>query len=411
MQTRLPREFTATPAGSEADRILRSCVHCGFCNATCPTYQLLGDELDGPRGRIYLIKHMLEEGTAGADTQRHLDRCLTCRACETTCPSGVEYGRLLEIGRTRVEATVGRPRRDRLLRRLLCTILPYPGRVRAALAASRWFGALLPAEITRAMPTRRATVSDAAHVWPKARHARQVLILEGCVQSVTHPQINAAAARLLDRHGISLTRVPDSGCCGAVTHHLAQDSQTRGFLRRNIDAWWPEVERGAEAIITSSSACSIMVKDYGHLLRDDPEYADKALRISQLACDITGVIAGLGLEPRKPREGTAHRIAFHAPCSLQHGLRAHTAVEEMLRSAGYELTPVADAHLCCGAAGTYSILQAELSERLLANKLAALMAATPDIVASANIGCLIHLQGGTTTPVRHWIELIEEAYR
>ena len=409
MQTRLPSEFTATPAGSEADRILRTCVHCGFCNATCPTYQLLGDELDGPRGRIYLIKRMLEEGTAGVDTQRHLDRCLTCRACETTCPSGVEYGRLLDIGRARVEATVARPRRARLLRRLLCTVLPYPGRVRAALAASRWIGALLPAALARSIPTRHVVSAPGTVIdWPQARHARRVLILEGCVQSVTHAHINAAAARLLDRRGISLIRVPGSGCCGAVTHHLAQDSPTREFLRRNIDAWWPEVERGAEAIVTSSSACSVMVKDYAHLLREDPEYADKARRISQLAGDITDVIAGLRLEPRA---GTARRIAFHAPCSLQHGLRAHSAVEELLRGAGYELTPVADAHLCCGAAGTYSILQPELSERLLAGKLAALEAATPEIVASANIGCLIHLQGGTRTPVRHWVELIEEAYR
>ncbi|MBK9131664.1 MAG: glycolate oxidase subunit GlcF [Gammaproteobacteria bacterium] len=408
MQTRLPSEFTATPAGAEADRILRTCVHCGFCNATCPTYQLLGDELDGPRGRIYLIKRMLEDGTAGEDTQRHLDRCLTCRACETTCPSGVEYGRLLDIGRARVEATVARPRPARLLRRLLCTVLPYPGRVRAALAASRWISALLPAALTRAIPARRVSAPETAIDWPPARHSRRVLILEGCVQSVTHGHINAAAARLLDRRGISLIRVPGSGCCGAVTHHLAQDAPTRGFLRRNIDAWWPEVERGAEAIVTTSSACSVMVKDYAHLLREDPEYADKARRISQLAGDITDVIAGLGLEPCV---GTARRIAFHAPCSLQHGLRAHTAVEELLRAAGFELTPVVDAHLCCGAAGTYTILQPELSGRLLAGKLAALEAATPEIVASANIGCLIHLQGGTRTPVRHWIELIEEAYR
>ncbi|MCC6302832.1 MAG: glycolate oxidase subunit GlcF [Gammaproteobacteria bacterium] len=408
MQTRLPEEFTATPTGAEADRILRNCVHCGFCNATCPTYQLLGDELDGPRGRIYLIKRMLEDGAAGTDTQRHLDRCLTCRACETTCPSGVEYGRLLDIGRARVEATVDRPRGERLLRRLLCAVLPYPGRIRAALAASRWFGALLPTALARAMPAR--VPGRVASDWPAARHARRVLILEGCIQSVTHAHINAAAARLLDRRGLSLIRIPDSACCGAVSHHLAQDAQTRGFLRRNIDAWWPEVERGVEAIVTSSSACSSMVKDYGHLLRDDPEYADKARRISELAGDITGVIARLGLEPRRPA-GALRRIAFHAPCSLQHGLRAHTVVEELLRGAGFELTPVADAHLCCGAAGTYSILQAGLSEQLLANKLAALEAATPEIVASANIGCLIRLQGGTRTPVRHWVELIEEAYR
>ncbi|MBK8163650.1 MAG: glycolate oxidase subunit GlcF [Gammaproteobacteria bacterium] len=409
MQTQLPKQFTDSTAGAEAERILRSCVHCGFCNATCPTYQLLGDELDGPRGRIYLIKRMLEGESAGAGTRLHLDRCLTCRACETTCPSGVEYGRLLDIGRARMESMAVRPRRERLLRRLLCTVLPFPGRVRVALALSRWFGALLPAALARAVPARLRPERRDAYHWPAPHHARRVLILDGCVQSVTHAHINAAAARLLDRHGVSLVRVTGTGCCGAVTHHLSQDAPTRSFMRRNIDAWWPEVERGAEAIVTTSSACSAMVKDYGHLLRDDPDYADKARRIAALAGDITGVVAGLGLKPRLPA-GTPRRVAFHAPCSLQHGLRAHAAVEGLLRGAGYDLTPVADAHLCCGAAGTYSILQAELSGQLLANKLAALEAAAPEVIASANIGCLIHLQGGAQTRVRHWIELIEEAY-
>jgi glycolate oxidase iron-sulfur subunit len=410
MQTRLPQEFAASPAGIEADRILRSCVHCGFCNATCPTYQLLGDELDGPRGRIYLMKHMLEGEAAGAGTQLHLDRCLTCRACETTCPSGVEYGRLLDIGRAQVETAVKRPRGERLLRRLLGMVLPYPGRVRLALGLTRWFGGLLPARLARAAPVRAKARSAAALHWPEPHHPRRVLILEGCVQSATHPHINAAAARLLDRHGISLIRVAGVDCCGAVTHHLSQPAPTQGFMRRNIDAWWPEVERGVEAIITSSSACSVMVRDYGHLLQNDPEYADKARRIAALADDITAVITRLGLEPRPPA-ATPQRIAFHAPCSLQHGLRAHQAVEALLCNAGFVLTPVPDAHLCCGAAGTYSILQEELSGRLLANKLAALEAGTPEAIATANIGCLIHMQGGTALPVRHWVELLEEAYR
>ena len=409
MQTQLPKRFTDSPAGAEAERILRSCVHCGFCNATCPTYQLLGDELDGPRGRIYLIKRMLEGEPAGAGTRLHLDRCLTCRACETTCPSGVEYGRLLDIGRAHAESATVRPRRERLLRRLLCAVLPFPGRVRAALALSRWFGALLPSALVRAVPARlRPERTDAYH-WPAPRHARRVLILDGCVQSVTHAHINAAAARLLDRYGVSLVRVAGVSCCGAVTHHLSQDAATRTFMRRNIDTWWPEVDRGAEAIVTTSSACSVMVKDYGHLLRDDPDYAAKARRIAALAGDITDVVAGLGLEPRRAA-GAPGRVAFHAPCSLQHGLRAHAVVENLLRGAGYELTPVADSHLCCGAAGTYSILQPDLSGQLLANKLAALEVAAPAVIASANIGCLIHLQGGARTRVRHWIELIEEAY-
>jgi glycolate oxidase iron-sulfur subunit len=410
MQTRLPQQFTDTLAGAEADRILRSCVHCGFCNATCPTYQLLGDELDGPRGRIYLIKRMLEGETAGTGTQLHLDRCLTCRACETTCPSGVEYGRLLDIGRAHAEAASKRPRGERLLRRLLCAVLPFPGRVRLALALTRWFGALLPSRLVRAAPARRTSVRADDLCWPEPRHARRVLILDGCVQSVTHPHIDAAAARLLDRRGVSLVRIADSGCCGAVTHHLGQAVETRAFMRRNIDAWWPEVERGAEAIVTSASACSCMVRDYAYLLRDDAEYAAKAQRIAALASDITDVVARLGLKARPPSTAP-RRIAFHAPCSLQHGLRAHTTVETLLRDAGFELMPVADAHLCCGAAGTYSILQPELSARLLANKLAALAAGAPDAIASANIGCLIHLQGGTQIPVRHWVELIEDVYR
>jgi glycolate oxidase iron-sulfur subunit len=410
MQTRLPQKFAASPAGIEADRILRSCVHCGFCNATCPTYQLLGDELDGPRGRIYLIKRMPEGESAGAGTQLHLDRCLTCRACETTCPSGVEYGRLLDIGRAHVETAVKRPRGERLLRRLLGVVLPYPRRVRLGLGLTRWFSVLLPTRLVRAAPIRVESPPTADLRWPEPRHARRVLILEGCVQSATHPHINAAAARLLDRRGISLIRISGTDCCGAVTHHLSQPIPTLGFIRRNIDAWWPEVEHGAEAIVTSSSACSVMIRDYGHLLQNDPEYAEKARRIATLADDITAVIKRLGLEPRPPA-ATPHRIAFHAPCSLQHGLRAHHAVETLLRNAGFVLTPVPDAHLCCGAAGTYSILQEGLSSRLLANKLVALESGTPAAIATANIGCLIHLQGGSALPVRHWVELLEEAYR
>jgi len=411
MQTQLPRQFTASPAGAEAERILRSCVHCGFCNATCPTYQLLGDELDGPRGRIYLIKRMLEGESAGHGTQRHLDRCLTCRACETTCPSGVEYSRLLDIGRAHAETMIERPRGERLLRRLLCAVLPFPNRVRVALSLTRWLGALLPSRLVRAAPARRSPDRATDLSWPEPRHPRRVVILDGCVQAVTHPHINAAAAHLLDRRGISLIRVPGSGCCGAVTHHLTQPEVTRALMRRNLDAWQPEMERGAEAIVTSASACSSMLRDYAYLLRDDADYADKARRIAALAGDITDVVAHLGLEPRLPYATAPRRVAFHAPCSLQHGLRAHATVENLLRKAGFDLIPVADAHLCCGAAGTYSVLQPDLSDRLRGNKLAALTAGTPDAIATANIGCLIHLQRDSRIPVWHWIELLEEAYR
>lgn len=410
MQTNLADWIKDTPEGQEADSILRKCVHCGFCLATCPTYNLLGDELDSPRGRIYLMKQVLEGAEVTQKTQLHLDRCLTCRACETTCPSGVEYGRLLDIGRAHAEAAIPRPRGERLLRRLLCTVLPYPGRMRLALALTRWFGALLPSRLVRAAPARRTPDQTADLRWPEPRHARRVLVLDGCVQSVTHPHVNAAAARLLDRRGISLVRVANSGCCGAVTHHLSHGAETRAFMRRNIDAWWPEVERGAEAIVTSASACSGMVRDYAHLLREDADYAEKARRITTLAGDISAVVARLGLEARAP-SAASHRIAFHAPCSLQHGLRAHTTVETLLRNAGFELTPVADAHLCCGAAGTYSVLQPELSARLLGNKLAALTAGAPDAIASANIGCQIHLQKDAGIPVKHWVELLEEVYR
>jgi len=411
MQTQLPKQFTDSPAGAEAERILRSCVHCGFCNAACPTYQLLGDELDGPRGRIYLIKRMLEGEAAGNGTQRHLDRCLTCRACETTCPSGVEYSRLLDIGRAHVGSVVKRPRGERLLRHLLCAVLPYPGRVRVALTLARWFGALLPSRLAEAAPAQRVPQRAADLSWPEPRHPRRVVILDGCVQAVTHPHINTAAARLLDRCGISLIRVPGSSCCGAVTHHLARPTETRALMRRNLDAWWPEVERGAEAIVASASACSSMLQDYAYLLRDDPDYAEKAQRIAALAGDITDVVARLGLDPHAPSAATPRRIAFHAPCSLQHGLRAHAAVETLLRNTGFELVPVADSHLCCGAAGTYSILQPELSARLLGNKLAALTAGAPEAIVSANIGCLIHLQREARVPVAHWIELLEAAYR
>lgn len=407
MQTRLIEQLRDTPEGREADRILRSCVHCGFCNATCPTYQLLGDELDGPRGRIYLIKQMLEGEETSARTRLHLDRCLTCRACETTCPSGVEYGRLLDIGREHIEQTARRPWRERLFRRLLRAMLAYPGRVRRALRLAQRFRFVLPARLAGMMPRHLAPADD-VDPWPPARHARRMLVLDGCVQPATHPRINTATARLLDRHGISLVRASGAGCCGALSHHLTAEREAREFMKRNINAWWPHIENGAEAVVSTSSACSVMLKDYERLLGDDPDYGAKARRVAALARDVTEVIAGLELAP--PADGPrARRIAFHAPCSLQHGLHGQTAAETALRACGFELTPVRDGHLCCGAAGTYSVLQPELSGRLLENKLGALQAGGAAVIATANIGCLIHLQGGTETPVRHWIELVEEA--
>lgn len=406
MQTRLSTAFLGTPAGQEADSILRKCVHCGFCTATCPTYQLLGDELDGPRGRIYLIKEMLEGSEPSRATQLHLDRCLTCRACETTCPSGVRYGRLLDIGRHHIERVVPRSWRERLVRRALLTIVPYRKRFAPLLALGRAVQSLMPASLRRSVPPARP-----AGRWPAPRHQRRMLVLTGCAQSAVAPGINAAAARVLDRLGVSLIAVDDT-CCGALAHHLSEEDQSRRQMRRNIDTWWPEIERGAEALVVTASGCGTMVGDYDTLLRDDPAYAHKAARISELARDISQVVARelanpAAFEALPPRK-TRVRVAFHSPCTLQHGLKLRGVVEPLLERAGYALTSVADGHLCCGSAGSYSLLQPAISRQLKANKLAALQADAPDIIATANIGCLLQLASGTDRPVRHWIELLAE---
>ena len=400
MQTRLPTAFLDTDAGREADVILRSCVHCGFCTATCPTYQLLGDELDGPRGRIYLIKEMLEGAPVTQKTQQHLDRCLTCRACETTCPSGVRYGRLLEIGRERVEEVVSRGPWARVQRRLLLAVLSRRSAFKPLLGMARLLQPLVPHTLKARIPAKRD-----AGVWPAAKHARRMLVLQGCVQPAAIPAINAAAARVLARQGISLIAVND-GCCGAMAHHLSASQLAREHMRRNIDAWWPEIERGAEAIVVTASGCGAMVHEYGELLRDDPAYATKARRVSELCRDLSEVIATSAATSTLTRPV---RVAFQSPCTLQHGLKIRGAVERLLRQRGFQLVPVADGHLCCGSAGTYSLLQPELSRQLRQNKLAALQAARPDVIASANIGCLLQLQSGTGTPVRHWIELLDGA--
>ncbi len=402
MQTRLDQDVLDTPEGQEADAILRACVHCGFCTATCPTYQLLGDELDGPRGRIYLIKEALEGGELSATTQLHLDRCLTCRACETTCPSGVRYGRLLEIGREYVDTRVSRGLIDEVTRTVLRRVVPWPRRFGLFLRIGRWLRVLLPASVRRKVPRPQSP-----GLWPRNAHPRRMLVLAGCVQSVAMPRTNAAAARVLDRLGISLVVVPEAGCCGAVSHHLSAAAEALDFMRRNIDAWWPQIEAGAEAIVMTASACGAMVKDYGHLLRDDPHYADKAARISILARDLGEVLRDEDLAGIESR-AAGRRVAFHSPCTLQHGQQLHGVVESVLRRAGCQLTAVPDAHLCCGSAGTYSLLQPELSRRLLRNKLAALEGDRPDVIASANIGCQLHLASAAGIPVRHWIELLDD---
>jgi len=415
MQTKLADFIKDTPEGREADAILRKCVHCGFCTATCPTYQLLGDELDGPRGRIYLIKGMLEGAEVTARTQLHLDRCLTCRACETTCPSGVQYGRLVDIGRKLAEERVRRPLLQRLLRGMLSFVLPRSWLFASLLKLGRWTRPVLPFALQGKIP---ATVPEAG-TWPDARHKRRMLVLAGCVQPALAPNVNAAAARVLDKLGISLIEAPGAGCCGALRFHLNAQEDGLDDMRALIDAWWPYVEPAqaggaahVEAIVMSASGCGVTVKEYGHLLAHDPAYAAKAERISALTRDLSEVIAAEldRLQPLLAKAASGAgvtKLALQLPCTLQHGQKLTGLVERILAAAGFELTPVADSHLCCGSAGTYSILQPELSARLKANKLAALHAGSPQAIVSANIGCLSHLQSGTALPMEHWIVALE----
>lgn len=403
MQTTLSEHARQLPRAEEAERILRSCVHCGFCNATCPTYQLLGDELDGPRGRIYLIKQVLEGNEVTQKTQQHLDRCLSCRNCETTCPSGVDYHKLLDIGRAVVDAAVPRPLGQRLLREGLRSLTANPRLFKGLVSSGQVFRALLP-------NTLQAKLPDSVHPAksrPTTRHMRQVLMLEGCVQPSLSPNTNAAAARVLDRLGISVTPAREAGCCGAVDYHL--DAQAAGLdrARRNIDAWWPGIEQGAEAIVQTASGCGAFIKEYAHLLSSDPAYAQKAQKVSELAKDLVEVLRDEPLE--KLGIHSDQRLAFHCPCTLQHGQKLGGAVEGILTSLGFNLTPVADSHLCCGSAGTYSLTQPELSRQLRDNKLNALESGHPDVIVTANIGCQSHLDGAGRTPVRHWIELVEAA--
>ncbi|HEX8541638.1 MAG TPA: glycolate oxidase subunit GlcF [Pseudomonas sp.] len=403
MQTTLSDKARQLPRAEEAESILRSCVHCGFCNATCPTYQLLGDELDGPRGRIYLIKQVLEGNEVTEKTQLHLDRCLSCRNCETTCPSGVDYHNLLDIGRAVVDAAVPRPLGQRLLRESLRAVVPNAALFKSLTQLGNTFRPLLPGSLKIKLPSNITP----AKARPAVRHARKVLMLEGCVQPGLSPNTNAATARVLDRLGISVTPIAQAGCCGAVDYHLNAQEAGLNRARRNIDAWWPSVEAGAEAIVQTASGCGAFVKDYGHLLSGDPTYASKAQRISALTKDLVEVLRDEPLE----NLGVASdlRLAFHCPCTLQHAQKLGGAVESVLSRLGFNLTAVPDAHLCCGSAGTYSITQPELSKRLRDNKMNALESGRPEVIATANIGCQTHLAGAGRTPVRHWIELIEEA--
>ena len=403
MQTNLSEHAKQLPRADEAERILRSCVHCGFCTATCPTYQLLGDELDGPRGRIYLIKQVLEGQEVTAKTQQHLDRCLSCRNCETTCPSGVQYHNLLDIGRAVVEQQVPRPLGERALRRSLRMVVPRPALFKALMTAGMALRPLLPESLQAKLP-RHAV---AAKPRPARQHQRQVLMLEGCVQPALAPNTNAATARVLDKLGIGVVPAPQAGCCGAVDYHLNAQDKGLERARRNIDAWWPAIEAGAEAIVQTASGCGAFVRDYGHLLKDDPAYCEKAQRVTALSKDIVEVLSAEPIEQLGVQAD--RRLAFHCPCTLQHALKLNGAVEGLLTRFGFSLTAVPDSHLCCGSAGTYSITQPALSHRLRDNKLNALESGNPDVIVTTNIGCQTHLDGAGRTPVRHWIELVEEA--
>ncbi len=387
-----------------ADSILRKCVHCGFCNATCPTYQLLGEENDGPRGRIYLIKQMLEGNKTSESTLSHLDKCLTCRNCETTCPSGVNYSQLLDIGRSTAEKLSPRTFKDKAVRKSLRLVLPYRRRFTPLFSLGRVFKPLLPKPLKKKIPKRvakgRIPVSD---------HKRKMLILDGCVQPALSPDINAATARVLDKLGISIIHSKKAGCCGAVSQHLSAEDEALDFMRKNIDAWWPDIENGAEAIIMTASGCGAMVKDYAHHLQYDPLYSEKAKIIVDKCKDISEIISQENLSHYdfKPTKKSKD-VSWHPPCTLQHGQKINGVVEKILTDIGYELQPVKDAHLCCGSAGTYSILQPDISQKLQQNKIKNLQENKPELIVTGNIGCQTHLQEVSDVPVVHWIHLLDQ---
>jgi glycolate oxidase iron-sulfur subunit len=404
MQTNLAPEYKNTADGQAAEAILRKCVHCGFCTATCPTYQLLGDELDGPRGRIYLIKQVLEGQTPTRKTQTHLDRCLTCRNCETTCPSGVDYGHLVDIGRKLVDAKVSRPLGESALRWALKEGLPSP-----LFAPAMKMGQMVRDLLPQALKNKVPAAQDAG-VWPTRTHARKVLMLAGCVQPAMLPNINSATARVLDAVGVQTLIAPKAGCCGAVKFHLNDQEGGKVAMRANIDAWWPYVEQGVEAIMMNASGCGVTVKEYGHILHDDPAYAAKAARISALTKDLSEWLPEIAASLRGKVNVKAAQVAFHPPCTLQHGQQLRGGVEQHLGELGFNIRlSNNESNLCCGSAGTYSVLNPDLAYQLRDRKLGHLDQLQPEVIVSANVGCITHLQSGTATPVKHWVELLDQA--
>ena len=400
MHTRLHPTFADSPAAQRARAIVANCVHCGFCNATCPTYLELGDERDGPRGRIYLIRQMLETGDVTEKSRRHLDRCLTCRACETTCPSGVEYTRLADYGREVMERRIGRRPFSRIQRRALRLVVPHRRRFEMLLKLGQLVRPLVPRRFRERIPEKQPRAPA-----PAAGHARRVVLLDGCAQSAATPRTNDAAKRVLDRLGITALTLPRVGCCGAVSYHLSEHDEARRFIRRNIDALLPAIDAGAEQIVSSASGCGVMLKDYGDVMADDPGYAEAARRVSEMTVDLCELLAREDLSPLAA--SATEPVALHCPCTLQHGLGLGSTLRDVLQRCGVRLAPTGDDHLCCGSAGTYSILQPELSQQLLAKKLQALGKGAPARIVTANVGCQLHLATKATVPVAHWIELLD----
>ena len=400
MQTTLAPKIKQSRHAEAIESILRKCVHCGFCNATCPTYQLRGDELDGPRGRIYQMKQYFEGAAANAEMLKHLDRCLTCRSCETTCPSGVHYSRLLEIGKQMIEVDLPRSRFDRLRRAAIVRYINSGKLFATTLRFAQALAWMMPASIQRSIPARRAAVPRVG-----GQHASKVLMLAGCVQPALAPNTNTRAINLLDKLGIEVIEIPQNLCCGAAALHTSEPAFALRQIRRLIDHWWPHIEAGVEAIVVTASGCGVSVRDYAHLLADDPDYADKAQKVSELYRDLIEVV-----EAHRERIDVPHaagrRVAVHTPCTMQHGLGLNNRVERLLSGVGYQLCRVEDAHLCCGSAGTYSLLQPKISGRLQRDKLQALTVDRPDVIATANIGCQLQLSKAESTPVVHWIELL-----